>query len=162
MMEKLKQFISALHSNVFAMIAKALIVLLAAFSLYVIIKNFGALSSMAEENMSDAGDELDSLQISSLFDTNNHDPTNNFLRSFLMVVLSVGKVLIMGSTMFATFLILEANALLPTTALCFIYGLLIGCAGGYYYGTHPFPRSKRRSFWQGIRKLEKRREVTEA
>lgn len=136
--ETVKSTLAAARENFLSIFVKSAIVLIAAFSIYVFVKYFVVFSAMFEVTTKEVGDELDSVQVSSITDTNTS--TSAFFRSFLLVVLGIGKLLITGAVMFGSFFIIEAHGILPATVLCFLYGLIIGVLGSRCFSKRPFLR----------------------
>jgi hypothetical protein len=139
MLERIKSALAGLASNFWATLLKLVIVAAIAFSVFIVIKYFKVFSSTVEVAIADVNRELDAVHVESLLNPQQQTATSAFFKSFLMVVLTIGKVIAMVTTTFVSFFVIEAHSVLPTTVLCFIYGGVIGLVGGYYYGRGRLP-----------------------
>ena len=113
---------------------KAFVILLIAFSTFVIIKYFKAFSSVAQVTMDEVTEELDAVRFDRYFHSDQPQSKGAYyLRSFLLIALMFGKIVVMGTVMFVSFFIVEAHGLLPTSVLCFLYGVGTGFVVSYLW-----------------------------
>lgn len=138
-LEQVKSSLSAMAADLWGTLCKTLIIIIVAFSVFVFIKYFQVFTSTIGDSVDQVSSELDAVQMESLTRMNGSETT--FLRTFMIVVLSIGKTIIVLVTTFVSFWLIEAHAVLPTTVLCFLYGAMIGCGGGYYYAKGRMPWS---------------------
>lgn len=130
--------------NVWGTIAKTILIAIVAFSVYVFIKYFRVFAGAVGEAADEVARELDAVKVDHIFDSHNgvgddFTTRHSYLRTLLMVLLTIGKVLIVSATLFASFMVLEAHAVLPATVLCFLYGVVIGAVAGYYQARGRLP-----------------------
>ena len=138
MLEQVKSSLQSLSNNIWATIAKVALIALFAFAAYIFIKYFQVFAGTVSDAVDEVGRELDAVKVESMAST-NPDSSTSYLRTFLMVLLTIGKVLIVTSTTFFSFMLIEAHALLPATVLCFVYGTLVGALFGYYHAKGRWP-----------------------
>jgi cell division protein FtsX len=148
--EQVKSSLQALSDNLWGTIAKAILIAIVAFGVYVFIKYFRVFASSVGEAADEVARELDAVKVDAMLNPHGYGntPSRSYLRTLLMVVLTIGKVLIVSATMFASFMMIEAHAVLPATVLCFLYGIVIGALAGYYQARGRLPWS----WWLGGRR----------
>lgn len=114
--ENARSHLIRMSHDLWGTVGKLLLVVLVAFTVYVFIKRFHVFAQV----MSDSIDSADS-------------ESNSFLLRSLIVVLTIVKTCIVLSATFFSYVVIEAHSLVPPTVLCFIYGVVIGGVGGFYY-----------------------------